>query len=590
MNELAILLVDDEPMVLDSLSEELLRYFGHDYHIEAAESAEEALEIIEDLQAEAIEIAAVISDHLMPGMKGDELLCQIHAQYPNILKIMLTGQADIEAVGNAVNSANLYRYIAKPWDSTDLSLTVKEALKKYQQLKQLEQQNAQLRDNERRLTQFLGAMPIGVCVHDFDGKMTYANDKAKELLQIKDLPQTKTNQLSADFKVYQAGTDQLYPTEKLPIVRSLAGETIHVEDLELRYPNHTIPLEIFTTPIRDQTGQVVKAIAAFQDISDRKTAEAQREQFTQELFHLNEAFSRFVPRQFLQSLAIKDITEIQMGDSIEKEMSVLFADIRNFTSRSEKMTPEHTFKFINAYLQRMEPAIIENKGFIDKFIGDEIMALFEGSADDAVAAGVSMLKRLAEYNLTRQRPERLPIEIGIGINTGNLMLGTVGGKSRIDTTVIGDTVNLGSRLQQLTKVYNTPILISHYTIAALQEPMKYALRLIDQVQVRGKAQKVSVFEVFEADPSEQKQVKLETKPMFEAALLSYYRGDIETANELLRQCSKINPLDQVVQVYLDRCQSQNSQNNQYYLSSYPSFNQSNFDSLLLSRCSGKGLD
>ena len=130
MNELAILVVDDEPMVLEGLAEELQRNFGQDYQIEAAQSGEEALELITELQAEGIETAAVVSDYLMPGMKGDELLCQIHAQYPNVLKIMLTGQAAADAVGNAVNSANLYRYIAKPWDATDFHLTVKEALRK----------------------------------------------------------------------------------------------------------------------------------------------------------------------------------------------------------------------------------------------------------------------------------------------------------------------------------------------------------------------------------------------------------------------------------------------------------------------------
>ena len=149
-------------------------------------------------------------------------------------------------------------------------------------------------------------------------------------------------------------------------------------------------------------------------------------------------------------------------------MSVLFADIRAFTTHSEQMTAEDTFKFINGYLRRMEPAIIENSGFIDKYIGDEIMALFEVSADSAVNAGVTMLKILAEYNLSRRLLDRQPIEIGIGINTGNLRLGTVGGNFRIDTTVIGDAVNLGSRLQQLTKVYQVPFLISHTTLAALE--------------------------------------------------------------------------------------------------------------------------
>ncbi|NEN89360.1 MAG: response regulator [Okeania sp. SIO3H1] len=553
MNELTILLVDDEPMVLESLSEELQRNFGQNYDIEAAESGEEALEILEELQAEGIEVAVVISDQLMPGIKGDELLSKIHLQYPDILKIMLTGQAGVESVGNAVNSANLYRYITKPWDTTDLNLTIKEALSKYLRVKQLERQNAQLLENERRLTQFLEAMPIGVSVHDVTGQMTYANQKAKELLNLDVLPDSKIEQLSDIFKVYRAETKQLYPTKELPIVRSLAGETVHSEDIEIHYPDRIVPIEISTTPIRDETGQISHAIAAFQDISGRKQAEDEREQYTRELFKLNEALSRFVPRQFLQSLAHKSITDIQLGECVQKQMSVLFADIRAFTTRSEQMTPEDTFKFINSYLRRMEPAIIENAGFIDKYIGDEIMALFEESADSAVNAAVTMLKILAEYNLTRQRPDRQPIEIGIGINTGMLMLGTVGGNSRIDTTAIGDTVNLGSRLQQLTKVYNTPLLISHHTLACLEEPMKYAMRAIAQVQVRGKSRKVGVFEVFEAEPYEQKQAKLETKPIFEEAAIQYYQGAIESAKSLFHQCLQKNPDDYVVQTYLQHC-------------------------------------
>lgn len=145
MNNLAILCVDDEPVILDSFTQQLKRQLGKDYEIEAAQSGEEALEIIEELTAEGLEIVLVISDQIMPGMKGDELLIAIHDRYPRILKIMLTGQADVQAVGNAVNAANLYRYIAKPWDETDLILTVKEALRSYIQDRQLAAQNDELK-------------------------------------------------------------------------------------------------------------------------------------------------------------------------------------------------------------------------------------------------------------------------------------------------------------------------------------------------------------------------------------------------------------------------------------------------------------
>ena len=153
MSDLVILCVDDEVTVLDSITEQLRRNLESNYEIETAESGEEALEIIEEIQEDSMEVALVISDQIMPRMKGDELLIDIHAHYPKILKVMLTGQANALAVGNAVNAANLYRYIPKPWEETDLILTVREALRSYCQHKQLAQQNEELRKLNKSLAQ-----------------------------------------------------------------------------------------------------------------------------------------------------------------------------------------------------------------------------------------------------------------------------------------------------------------------------------------------------------------------------------------------------------------------------------------------------
>lgn len=139
MNKPVILCVDDEQILLLALKLQLKENFGNQYHIETAENSEEALEIIEELIANNIELPLVISDQVMPGMLGDELLTQIHNTIPETLKILLTGQADVSAIGRAVNNANLYRYIAKPWDPTDLNLTVTEAVRSYFHKKELKE-------------------------------------------------------------------------------------------------------------------------------------------------------------------------------------------------------------------------------------------------------------------------------------------------------------------------------------------------------------------------------------------------------------------------------------------------------------------
>ncbi|GAK55027.1 response regulator receiver protein [Candidatus Vecturithrix granuli] len=154
MSKPVILCVDDEKMILVSLKEQLKRHFGGDYRIETVESGEEALEVLEELNTEQIELPIVIADQIMPGMKGDALLIHLHHLLPRTLKILLTGQANADAVGNAVNYAKLYRYIAKPWEEADLKLTVAEALRSYFQDKQLEEQNRILQQLNRELERF----------------------------------------------------------------------------------------------------------------------------------------------------------------------------------------------------------------------------------------------------------------------------------------------------------------------------------------------------------------------------------------------------------------------------------------------------
>ncbi len=197
------------------------------------------------------------------------------------------------------------------------------------------------------------------------------------------------------------------------------------------------------------------------------------------------------------------IVSVRLGDNRRLTMTVLFSDIRNFTGLSEGMSPDENFApFINAYLERMGPVIRGHNGFIDKYIGDAIMGLFE-QADDALRAGLAMLDTLAAYNGERQAAGLAPIRIGIGINSGSLMLGTIGEKDRMDGTVISDAVNLASRVESLTKSYDVGFLISQNTYGQLSGREARDIRPIDVVVVKGKTQPVTIFEVFERnDPAE----------------------------------------------------------------------------------------
>ncbi|HEY9808528.1 MAG TPA: adenylate/guanylate cyclase domain-containing protein [Halomicronema sp.] len=598
MKKQVIICVDDEISLLKSLKLELKNAFSQDYTIEIAEGGEEALELIEELQAEGIEIPLIISDYVMPKMKGDELLKKVQEVSPHTLKVMLTGQASLEGIGNAINYAKLYRYMTKPWQSEDLILTVKEALNSYNQEQKLAKQNAQLlelnktlqeltceqallisklHDEEQHLKSFLDAMPIGVFVTDIEGKPFYINSRAQELLGKGRVEITNLEELREAYQLYRAETNLIYPLEEDAIFCALRGRSVYLDDLQIRLPNKRIPIEVWGTPIYDEDGNIIYAIAAFTDITERKKVEAERSEWTRQLAELNcnlekaletevqltEAASRFVPNQFLSFLGYESLVDVKLGDAVEQEMSILFCDIRDFTMLSEKLSPQDNFKFINSYLSRMEPAIIKNNGFIDKYIGDAIMALFGDSPDDAVKAGISMLKRLTEYNFHRSKSGYPAIKIGVGINTGSLMLGTVGGVNRMDSTVISDAVNLAARVESLTKHYGVSMLITHQTFLGLKNSSIYAIRKVDEVKVKGKSESVLIYEVFDGDPPEEKQAKLKNMETFNEGLGLYNCQKFDEGAALFAECLREYPQDRLSLIYLQRCQNQNRD--------YPSF-------------------
>ncbi len=271
------------------------------------------------------------------------------------------------------------------------------------------------------------------------------------------------------------------------------------------------------------------------------------------LRNLQNAYGHFVPKDFLDFLGAKDISEVTPGVEVEMNMTIMFSDIRNFTSLSETMTSHQTFDFINSYLANMESPIHRHGGLIDKFIGDAIMALFPKSADDALNGAIAMIEALKQYNANREKMGWVPVEIGIGLNTGLSSMGVVGHSERMETTVIGDSVNVASRMEGLTKKYHTPILISEDTLIALSDPTKYCIRFVDRVLVKGRHRPLSVYEVFDGDEREMTNDKLEGLEVFEKAVAYYHLKEIDEAQEQFEKYLNVIPNDLVAKRYLDLC-------------------------------------
>lgn len=291
-------------------------------------------------------------------------------------------------------------------------------------------------------------------------------------------------------------------------------------------------------------------IVALRSFRDMQAIEVHKE----ELQMMVDSFERFVPQEFLRILNKKSITEVQLGDQTQEEMTILFSDIRDFTRLSEKMTPEENFKFTNSYLSRMEPSIRAYHGFVDKFIGDAIMALFPTNAQDAVEAAVHMLQALFEYNHDRSKVNYDPIRVGIGINTGALMLGTVGGQSRMDGTVISDAVNLASRIESMTKIYGASLLISDRTHDQLADSSRYTMRAIGKVMMKGKSEAVTVYEVLDGDPPDLLHQKEKTLADFEQGVVFYHEANFSQARDIFARILNANEQDRPAEFYMNLCE------------------------------------
>jgi len=264
------------------------------------------------------------------------------------------------------------------------------------------------------------------------------------------------------------------------------------------------------------------------------------------------AYGRFVPHSFLEFLKKDSIIELKLGDYMQQEMTVLFSDIRSFTTLSESMTPKQNFDFINAFLRRVGPVIRNCGGVIDKYIGDAVMALFPNSPADAINAAIQMQLKVSEYNQQRVAEGFTAIAIGVGLHTGNLILGTVGELERMNSTVIADAVNLASRLEGVTKHYGVGIVISEESLSQLPQPIQFSIRFLDKIQVKGKKDPVTIYEVFDADDKALRAFKTAILPQWQQAVNLYFARQFSAALPLFQAILLQNEQDMPTQLYLER--------------------------------------
>lgn len=268
------------------------------------------------------------------------------------------------------------------------------------------------------------------------------------------------------------------------------------------------------------------------------------------LLSKNESLRRFVPQEFIYLLHRIEPDEIMLGDQVQQDMSIMYADIRGFTSFAEQLGAAETFEFLNDYFSSVGEVIRKHGGFIDKYLGDGFIALFPSSPDDALAAAAGIQRAVNEFNASRADWTMPPIEIGIGLNFGPLILGTVGEERRMNTTVIADSVNLCNRLEGLCKEYGKGTIVPVEFLERLSNPGQYHWRRLGFLHVQGQKKPVDTAHVY--DGLTEKDFKLfdSTRERFENAVFLYDQGDREEAFALFRALASENPNDPAIMTFL----------------------------------------
>lgn len=276
------------------------------------------------------------------------------------------------------------------------------------------------------------------------------------------------------------------------------------------------------------------------------------EEKANQLRKINIASSKFVPKTFLNFLGKENILDATLGDYVEKQVSVLFSDIRDYTTLSEQMTPEENFRFVNAYNRRMGPIIQQHNGFVNQYLGDGLMAIFPENTEGILKAAVEMQQTLQVYNQQRIAKNKIPIRMGIGIHAGPLIMGIIGDEQRMDAATISDTVNVASRVEGLTKHFGVNILLSEAVLENLPNRDVFNLRYLGLVQVKGKQEVIKIYECFDGDVLEMVELKKVTLADFDKGIKWYYQQDFKKALSFFEKILSQNPKDKTAQFFITK--------------------------------------
>lgn len=393
----------------------------------------------------------------------------------------------------------------------------------------------------------LQSMSNGVITFNAENEIVTANRASLSLFYKEHLPEEIIG-ISANQFFYGQNA---WIAESIENVRS-TGESDNSLDVDLwlrqeidpaveRQLREKASVNLSIQALKDSKGKHLGCLLVLEDITEEK--------------RLRGTMARYLTKELADQL-LEEGSDTMLGGKIQKA-TVLFTDIRSFTSISEQIGPQKTVAMLNEYFTIMVDSVLENGGILDKYIGDAIMAVFgapiigEQDADNALITAITMLRSLEVFNHEREEKGEQPVLMGVGINTDEILSGNVGSLKRMDYTVIGDGVNLAARLEGANKLYGSQILISELTRRALKHD--YLLRKVDLTRVKGKQEPVAIFEALDHLSDAMGSNASAVVEMTNAGLMAYQQRDFAHATRLFDELQRLRPEDGVARLYLQRC-------------------------------------
>lgn len=440
----------------------------------------------------------------------------------------------INKQGKVVGVTQVLNKSGSPFDSEDES-----RLKAFTAQIAIGLENAKLFNDVQSMKNYtesmLESMTNGVITIDSGMNVVTCNAAAARLMAL-------TPDLVIGEPATSIGEENLWLVERAKEVLE-SGDGDILMGVDLKFLDQSITTNLTMLPLKSGEGGDLGAMVMIEDITNEKRVKS--------------TLARYMDPQLADQLLAEGAGDDIMGGK-DTTATVLFSDIRGFTTFTEALGAQGTVKLLNEYFELMVECISEQGGMLDKFIGDAIMAAFgipisHGDDEDrAMQASINMLTRLNEWNVTREAKGDMPIHMGIGLNTDNIVAGNIGSSKRMDYTMIGDGVNLAARLESACKQYHAKLLISEYTASKLNGI--YRLREIDRVQVKGKTQPINVLEVLDYHTDETFPNMMDVLGHFREGVNHYRAQEWMKAEHSFKEALKANPNDTLSEDYIERCE------------------------------------